>query len=109
MDADAPRDPFDVQPDPDTWAWLVRLAAEHHGGSIAAATAAVRRGARLAETSPDRWAGLAEQVNARTSWPPYRVPVDVLQAWGAGWEQPARRREVGAQEILDDLQRKLAR
>lgn len=96
----------EVQPDPDTWAWLVSLAATHHDGSITAAATAVLRAARIAEQQPtDPWARLDHLARART-WPPYQVPVDLLIEFIDDYDP--HRDGAAAADVLGKLRRALA-
>lgn len=93
------------QPDPQTWKWLVQLAAEHHGGSVPAAILAILQAARAAEQGPaDPWARLQTLARAR-SWPKYRVPVGYIVEFIDSYD-PAR--DGGrAEDVLQALTRAL--
>lgn len=99
-------DTAEIQPDPDTWTWLTALAARHHNGSIADATIAVLRAARLAEQPPpDPWARLRESAAARR-WPPYRIPVDLLITFIDDYDE--HRDGPAAADVLTKLRAALA-
>lgn len=78
-------DTFD--PDERDRLWLVGEAAAHFGGDTSAVLKALVRAARLAEQAPeDPWVRLYERFSARTTWPPYRVPVPALLEFAAYWQ-----------------------